>query len=31
LTHDVNSPAARTLAATGVGVIQGNFDDRASL
>ena len=30
-TRDVHSPAARTLAATGVGVIQGNFDDRASL
>jgi uncharacterized protein YbjT (DUF2867 family) len=31
LTRDVNSPAARTLAASGVGVIQGDFDDRASL
>src|SRR5215469_15517322 len=31
LTRDVHSHAARTLAATGVGVIQGNFDDRASL
>src|SRR5258708_4017500 len=31
LTRDVHSPAARTLAATGVAVIQGDFDDRASL
>ena len=31
LTRDVDSPAARTLATTGVGVIQGHFDDRASL
>jgi uncharacterized protein YbjT (DUF2867 family) len=31
LTRDVRSPAARTLAATGVAVIQGDFDDRASL
>ncbi len=31
LARDVHSPAARTLAATGVAVIQGNFDDRASL
>jgi len=31
LTRDVHSPAARTLAATGVAVIQGDFDDGASL
>jgi uncharacterized protein YbjT (DUF2867 family) len=31
LTRDAHSPAARTLAATGVAVIQGDFDDRASL
>jgi uncharacterized protein YbjT (DUF2867 family) len=31
LTRDMHSPAARTLAATGVAVIQGDFDDRASL
>jgi uncharacterized protein YbjT (DUF2867 family) len=31
LTRDVHSPAARTLGATGVSVIQGDFDDRASL
>jgi uncharacterized protein YbjT (DUF2867 family) len=31
LTRDMHSPAARTLAARGIGVIQGNFDDRASL
>jgi len=31
LTRDVHSPAARTLAATGVAIIQGDFDDRASL
>jgi uncharacterized protein YbjT (DUF2867 family) len=31
LTRDVHSPAARALAATGVAVIQGDFDDRASL
>lgn len=31
LTRDVHSPAARTLAARGVGVSQGNFDNRASL
>jgi uncharacterized protein YbjT (DUF2867 family) len=31
LTRDVHSPAASTLATTGVGVIQGDFDDRASL
>jgi len=31
LTRDARSPAARTLAATGVAVIQGDFDDRASL
>src|SRR5258708_11079054 len=31
LTRDVQSPAAHTLAATGVAVIQGDFDDRASL
>src|SRR5260221_13131599 len=31
LTRDGHSPAARALAATGVAVIQGDFDDRASL
>jgi len=31
LTRDAHSPAARTLASMGVVVIQGNFDDRASL
>jgi uncharacterized protein YbjT (DUF2867 family) len=31
LTRDVHSPAARTLAATGVALIQGDFADRASL
>jgi uncharacterized protein YbjT (DUF2867 family) len=31
LTRDEHSPAARTLAATGVAVLQGDFDDRASL
>jgi uncharacterized protein YbjT (DUF2867 family) len=31
LTRDVHSPAARTLAATGVAVVQGDFEDRASL
>jgi len=31
LTRDVHSPAARTLAATGVAVIQGDFEDRISL
>jgi uncharacterized protein YbjT (DUF2867 family) len=31
LTRDVHSPAARTLAVTGVAVLQGDFDDCASL
>jgi uncharacterized protein YbjT (DUF2867 family) len=31
LTRDVHSPAARTLVATGVAVVQGDFEDRASL
>jgi len=31
MTRNMHSSAARTLAATGVDVIQGDFDDRASL
>ena len=31
LTRDLHSPVARTPAATGVDVIQGNFDNRTSL
>jgi uncharacterized protein YbjT (DUF2867 family) len=31
LTRDARSPAARAIAAMGVAVLQGDFDDRASV